>query len=292
LSNLSAVYRPMVAHDFEACADVLDAADDELHAQRGLPPLPRNRVALIRLFEHILQQHPERAWVAERGAAVVGFGSAVAYADLTFLSFLFVLPELQAAGIGRALLERAMQDDAYRGVCIDSIQPISAALYGRYGMTPRVPLYMLTGAPRRELPALPAGVELRPIDAATAAALDRELCGVERPADHEGWLRWGRRRYGIYESGAALGYGYVQESGRLGPLVVKQEELLLPLLGALMNQVEPVESWMVTVPGPAAQAFQGLLNAGFQLEGPPGIFCATELRVDHRRYLPASFALP
>lgn len=286
------VYRPMTPADVEVCGDVLDEADNDLNTRRGLPQMPRNRTALLRLLERITLLHPDRSWVATTADAVVGFGQAVSYADLTFLSFLFVLPAHQDRGIGRELMERAMHGGAYRGVCINSVQPISAALYAQHGMAPLVPIFMFLDRPLRGLPALPAGMRLRPITMAHTTELDRDVCGFERPWDHEWWEQLGRVRYGLYDGGAAVGYGYVQDSGRLGPVVVRRPELTLPLLGELIGQMPTVEAWMVNVPGPASETFVGLLRAGMRLEGPPAIFCATEARIDHARYLPATFALP
>ena len=40
------------------------------------------------------------------------------------------------------------------------------------------------------------------------------------------------------------------------------------------------------------QELATLLKAGMRLEGPPILYCATELRIDHSRYMPATFALP
>jgi hypothetical protein len=119
-----------------------------------------------------------------------------------------------------------------------------------------------------------------------------EICGLERPWDHEWWESLGRERYGLFEGGELVGYGYMQPVGRLGPFVVRRGEQLLPFVGRLMAEGPDVEAWMINVPGQANETFTALLHAGMRLEGPPAIFCATELRVDHSRYLPASYALP
>ena len=285
-------YRPIDLTDLDACAEVFYAADDELMARRGLPKTPRNPVPLLRLFGHIITGSPHRAWLAERDGAVVGFGICAQREDMTFLSFLFVRPDVQASGVGRALLERAMAGGEYRAVCIGSIQPIAAALYAQYGMVPRVPLFMFSGKPQGELPALPPRMETRPVDSDEVADLDRAVTGLARPEDHAAWETWDRQRLGLFHGKELVGYGYVQEVGRLGPVVVREPELLLPFVGGLMAQLPDVETWLVNVPGPAAETFVALLNAGMRVEGPPVIYCATELRIDHSRYLPAGFALP
>lgn len=285
-------YRLATVADLETCAQVLEVSDDALNASRNMPVFPRNRPALLKLLAYLLERNPRRTWLAEEPGRVVGFAQAAEYEDLTFLAFLFVLPDTQARGVGAKLMELAMAGADHRAVCINSIQPISTALYARDGMVPRVPIYIFLGAPQRSLPALPDEVAMRRMATHEVVPLDREVCGFERAADHEWWQHAGRRLYGLYEGGTAVGYGYVQESGRLGPVVVRRPELLTPFVGELMSQVEPVEAWMINVPGPAAALFEELLRAGMRLEGPPAIYCATEPRIDHARYLPASFALP
>ena len=285
-------YRQAVPGDLDECADVLYTADDALSASRGLPVGPRNREALIRLYAHMQRHAPDRWWVAEQGRRIVGFSGSSQYQEMVYLGFLFVLPEIQAAGIGRRLLELSMHDSSYRAVAIASYQPISAALYSWYGMTPRVPIYMLTGVPRTDLPPLPTGLSVRAIPVAAAAPLDEEICGLARPWDHEWWESMGRARYGLFHGSDLVGYGYMQATGRLGPFIVRDGDHLLPFVSCLIAKAPDVEAWMINVPGAANETFVALLHAGFRIEGPPAIYCGTELRIDHSRYLPASYALP
>lgn len=285
-------YRPIGPADLETCGEVFYEADDELNVRRGLPRTPRNPMPLLRLFGHILRGSPERGWLVERDGKVLGFGIAAQRADMTFLSFLFVRPDAQAGGLGRALLEKAMANSAYRAVCIGSAQPISAALYAQYGMVPRVPLFMFSGKPTVALRPLSAGAGIGPVSIDDVAQLDREVTGLTRAEDHAAWESWDRQRLGLYRSDELVGYGYVQSIGRLGPVIVREAADLLPFVGALMGRLPDVETWLLNVPGPAAETFQTLLKAGLRLEGPPIVYCATELRIDHGRYLPSTFALP
>jgi hypothetical protein len=287
------LYRQATPADLETCAEVLYVADDELTARRGLPVSPRNREALVRLFAHMQARQPDRFWVAEDGREIIGFSASADYQDMVYLGFLFVLPQTQAGGIGRRLLEMSMHDSEYRAVAIASYQPVSAALYAWYGMVPRIPIYMLTGLPRPgSLPELPRGLTVKRVPVAAAEPLDLEICRLARPWDHEWWESLGRMRYGLFERNELVGYGYMQETGRLGPFVVRRSEHLLPFVGYLVAAAPAVEAWMINVPGPANETFVALLHAGMRLEGPPAIFCASELRIDHSRYLPASYALP
>jgi len=292
MNSAAIQYRQATPADLDACADVLYAADDELSARRGLPVSPRNREALVRLYAHMQRQFPDRFWVGEDGGHIVGFGASTEYQEMVYLGFLFVMPGLQSGGLGRKLLELSMHDSAYRAVAIASYQPVSAALYAWYGMTPRIPIYMLTGLPRTEMPPLPHGVTVKPISVPATEPLDQEICRLARPFDHEWWESMGRLRFGLFERNVLVGYGYMQATGRLGPFVVRRPEHLLPFVGRLISEAPDVEAWMINVPGAASETFVALLHAGMRIEGPPAIYCATEVRIDHTRYLPASYALP
>jgi len=285
-------YRPIVGDDLDACIEVFYAADDELQKRSGLPLNPRNVARLSALFEHIVTNDPDRVWLAENDERVIGFGMSAQRGDLTFLAFLFILPAMQARGIGRELLERSMAGSTRRAVSIFSVQPISGALYARYGMVPQVPIYTMTGRPRSELPALPDGVTVAPADADRLDQIDLEINGFTRQVDHAAWQAWGRTRFGLFDHDQLLGYAYAQQSGRMGPVVAVRAELVLPFVGQLMREIEPVEDWMVNVPGHAAEPFEALLKEGMRFDGPPIIYCATDRRTDHSRYLPSTFALP
>jgi GNAT superfamily N-acetyltransferase len=285
-------YRLVTSSDIDACIEIFYAADEVLTASRNLPLQPRNPTAIDRIFRHVSENDPQLSWLAEEDGEVQGFGMAIRRDQMTFLAFLFVHPQAQAGGIGAALYDRCMPAGGYRGVCIWSVQPISAALYARNGLVPRTPLYTLTGRPRAPMPRLRQNLRLGPIKQEEIDELDREVVGFTRPADHLAWQRWERQPFGLRDGNRLVGYGYAQPVGRLGPAVVRDEGDLLPLVGALMEEIEPPEDWLIHVPGPAAETFAGLLQRGLRFDGPPIIYCASEPGIDHTRYLPATFALP
>ena len=151
--------RPVLPSDLSTCAEVFFAAEDELYDRRGLLHLPRNLEALERLFGHIVATDPQRVWLAEQGGTVTAFAMASQRDRFWFLSFLFVRPERQATGVGRRVLRACLPagvvpdrpvpgDGPTLGTCIDAVQPISAGLYARCGMVPRVPLFACLGRPR------------------------------------------------------------------------------------------------------------------------------------------------
>lgn len=309
--------RRIEAADLVACATVFYDAFFGLYDARNLPRIPRNDERMIAIFAHLLTTDPERCWLAEREAPgsasqVVGFGMAMVRGTTCFLSFLFIDPAAQAAGLGRALFERCLPLDGERdgvetlATCIDSIQPISAGLYARYGLLPRVPLFALTGSLRPgALPALPPEVTAAPFSELTAdddgdarlveqlARLDREVLGYARPTEHDAWRAAQRQGflYGGADGGPPLAYGYAQASGRLGPVCSLEPGLLAPILGHLTSAVKPVEGWTTMVAGPTGSALLPLLQGGMRLDGQPGIYCSTGAGPDFDRYIPASFGL-
>lgn len=185
--------------------------------------------------------------------------------------------------------------------CVDALQPVSTGLYAGYGIVPRVPLFSAIGDPRPSVfPPLPGDIEALPfeeLDPASLAAhldlIDRGLLGHARRADHEFWC--GERRRGLLfrsrTSGAPLGYGYTQASGRLGPVALSDPALAAAALGSLFARETPRGAWLVLVPGTNEQAMVPLLRSGFRFEGWPGIVASTDAAGFLSSYLPAGFAL-
>ena len=320
---LAAALRPITAEDLPACADVFYTALDHLTARHGEPRPPRNQAGMVAFFGQLLGSDPDLAWLAEGPDGVDGFAFAHLREQAWFLAFLYVRPTSQGQGLGRRMLlacfphdPAAAPDDglggstAWDGVlgtCADSIQPVSTALYAAYGLVPRVPIFTMLGRARPGiLPELPASLERVGFDAIAGAGpdghrhlvelvagLDRDILGYARPEDHRSWRVADRRGWAFRDrgSGEVLGYGYAQPSGRLGPVAMRDAELLPAVLGELMATLQPAGDWQVFVPGVADRATAGLLRAGFRYDGTPAMYCSSRPGPDFSRYVVASYAL-
>lgn len=293
--------------DLPACAEVFYDALDELYTRNGRPPLPRNPKPMMRLFGHLLGTDPTRCHVAEAASGVVAFGIAQRRESTWFLSFLFVRPGSQSAGLGRRLTMRCLAadqaDDVRRAVCAESIQPVSVALYTSLGMAPRVPVFLLIGKP---LPERPVGdptalvatsfVELaaggHAALAAAVDAIDRVALGYAHPQDHRFWSMSGRQGWLFREpaSGEPVGYGYAHPSGRVGPVATTEPRWLDAALAHLFGAVEPSDAWQLHVPGPSP-VLMALLSGGFRLDDAPILWCASSDGPAFDRYLLGSFAI-
>jgi GNAT superfamily N-acetyltransferase len=302
--------RPVREPDIPACLDVFYSALDELHARLQQAPIPRNPEALTRVFRHLIHTDPRSTWVADERGRIIGFGMAHQRGNHWYLGFLFVRPDRQGRGVGRAILERCLPEESERGrtrlsVCIEAIQPVSTALYAQYGMLPRLPVYVLIGEvrtgslpdPARGLAA--AGLEAVPFgsldDPALVSfeldALDRPVVGYARPQEHQ-FLAVPDRKGFLYREGPRVAaYGYVQPSGRIGPVCATEPSMLAPILGHLVQAVKPVGAWQAIVPGPAGDALLPLMRAGLRIDEPPVLYCSSWDGPRFDRYLPINFAL-
>ncbi len=308
------VFRPARPDDLATCGRIWREAINDYRGPLGQAEVPDELAPIGRLHAHTRATDPERFVVAAQGPAgaerLVGFGSAVLRGGrLWFLSMLFVRPEAQGRGLGRALLERLLPEPgeaAGLATAIDSLQPISAALYAQYGLVPRLPVLNLAGTIRRHdaLPPLPSGIVAVPFETIAGGPpdgpghrrltevvgrLDRELLGVEHPEDHR-FLRGEGRRGFLYEApdGTAVGYGYAGEVGRVGPIAVRDSGLLEAVVGHLTAAVPARGATAIWATGAADRLVPTLLAAGLRIEEFPVLLCWDRQVTDFTRYLPIS----
>jgi GNAT superfamily N-acetyltransferase len=313
-STARLTFRPARSDELGTCADIWRASINDYIRPLGQAEIPPEVNPVTRLYLHLQSTDPERFLVAtarpgEGGdPRIVAFGAAVVRERLWYLSMLFVLPEFQGEGLGRALLERLLPDDAAmsRATATDSVQPISNALYSMHDIVPRMPLLSLTGLPQRPdaFGELPSGVVPLPFDELAAGppdglghrmlveaidALDRELLGVAHPVDHR-FLRSESRHGWLYRGpdGTPVGYGYAGEAGRVGPIAARDAALLAPIIGHLMSAVVPRGAFAIWVGGTADRALAPALRAGLRLDTFPVLLCWDRSFADFSRYLPIS----
>jgi len=308
-------YRPVRPEELGICTEIWRISINDYTRRLNQPDLEAETGPLMRLYSHLQATDPERFVVAthpdgsEPGEErIVAFAAAVQRERLWFLSMCFVRPEIQASGVGRALLDEVGPDpgaangeDGVRATATDSAQPVSNALYASVGIVPRVPLLNLIGLPLRPdaFPALPSGLTPVPFDvlaradhdglAATVDALDRDALGVAHPIDHAFLRKEGRRGW-LYRGSddSAIAYGYATEAGRIGPVASSDPALLAPILGHLSGAITPRGAFAVWLPGTADQAVVATLRAGFRLEPFPILLCWDRPFADLSRYLPIS----
>jgi len=289
-------YRPATTADLLDCERVWREGLDGYLGRLGFPEVPHDNPGLRRLHAHTLTTDPDRFWVAtEADGRVVGFGSAVQRGPVWFLSMLFVSPNVQARGLGRALLDRLLPapgGPSILATATDSAQPISNALYASLGIAPRV------GRPGRRagLPPLPSGIQATPLGDPSPAgelgevdALDTSVLSFAHPQDHE-FVRADSRTGFAYREGEGrlVGYAYASEAGRVGPIAVLDADLLAPVLAHVLATIVPRGASSVWLPGTAGAALAATIAAGLRIEGFPVLLCWSQPFADFSRYIPVS----
>jgi len=309
-------FRPAIAADLPACEEIWRAGLLGYLQPLGIADVLGENPGLRRLHAHTLATDPARFWVATDSAdAPLAFGSAVRRGRVWFLSMLFVHPDAQGKGVGRAILERILppvSDEAILATVTDSAQPISNGLYASLGIVPRSPLFGFIGRPRdgwvppplpigiraipvigpHGVPSAELGARVEPSDGPFAAerdALDREVLGFDHAEDHAFAANPDERRFAYRdETGQLAGYGAASLAGRVGPIAVRDQALMASVLGHVLSVVQPRGASSIWVPGAAGEAIRLVLDAGIRIDGFPLLVGWSAPFVDLARYLPIS----
>ena len=288
--------RRAIEEDLRPIYDVWCAA-----AVRGRSPTPWPVMAS--LFRHELVTG--EMWVAEVANGLVGFGALMVRGGVAFLGELFVLPDVQSRGIGRALLQQALAAPADVYCTMSSGDPRAMALYIGTGMKPQWPHFLLTAAviDGRYLP----GADVTVVAAARGdpelVACDARVGGRHRPQDHDYWQReMGAAPLWFKRAGAVCGYGYVWQraadgarpaAAGVGPLGALSADDAPACAGAAVRWAREAGAAVssviyIAVPGQHG-ALSSLLRAGFQIREVETFCCSRSPKFfDPRTYLAAA----
>ena len=186
--------RPMGEPDVAAVHEVAMAAFAALDRAEGREPgTPGGRIDWAHLrIRRLLATDPGGAWVAEApDGTLAGAALALVREGLWGLSLLVVDPRRQSAGLGRALLDRALAygDGARGGIILASSDPRALRAYARAGFALE-PALRAAGLPR-DVVADPAVRAFEPGDHPLAAEVDRAVRGAAHGDDLDALLAGG-----------------------------------------------------------------------------------------------------
>src|SRR5688572_13675945 len=212
--------RRATPEDSRPTYEIVGEAMVHLAETRGWAPVSRPATPPDRFLafrKSALLHDPDGFWVAEADGALVGFGIAVQREHVWYLAALHIRPAYQSGGIGAEIIRRqlaAARPGSLLTVGADARNPVSNALYGRFGMFPETPLVEVSGHPWSSdtgilRPGAPASDEL--------AVIDRAVLGISRPEDHAFWGSVpGLHSFAVMGGDRPVGYAYVQADGAIG----------------------------------------------------------------------------
>jgi predicted N-acetyltransferase YhbS len=270
------VIRPAQERDLERAGDVGFVAFYRVALAHGVAPSVTTPHESRRYLRHLLAFDPLGGLVAEEDGEIVGVAWVHPRGPVATIGPLAVDPRVQGRGIGRRLLERALET-AGQGVpqvrlVHESYNAASLGLYLRTGFRVVAPLLSLelpVGAPL-SVPPPPGGVTVRVASAADAArvtARDARAFGSPRPQSVDLYLNQGRvlvAERGTALAGYALGIGF-HAIAYLGSAAADDGEVLQALLAMLAGELAARGlAVRVLVPSLDRRLVDGLVALGFR----------------------------
>jgi GNAT superfamily N-acetyltransferase len=267
------VIRRATAADSRPTYGVVVEAMEHVARMSGWTASPRPAEPGERFLEFrksALRHDPDSFWVGEVDGELVGFGIAVQREHVWYLAALHVRPAYQSRGLGAEIIRRALaaaRPGSLLTVGTDARNPVSNALYGRFGMFPQEPLLEVSGpagaatvgAAGSLVPGLPSANVL--------ATIDRAALDVARPEDHEFWGSVpDLHAYSLARDGRPVGYAYVQADGSIGPIAMLDPVDLAVAVEAAIGRAAELGATRarLRIPGVARAAIAGLLARGWR----------------------------
>ena len=296
---MDVIYRPARPEDLEPGLRVVEQAYNDLRGRYWLHPVALREPRFQR-FGHA--EDPTGLWVAEAESTVIGFAYSWMRQRFWYLAQLFIRPDIQARGIGQALMSRTLEQATRNGaenraLITPGYNMASTGLYIRNGLYPRESLYRLVApaevlAGRLDSNSNTVATSLESVTNGLAwiGAVEEAVIGFRRETQHRFMQSAdGMRALRIDAGGRPAGYVYISAEGHIGPLLAAPEADEAAVVLAAIREVlvgAPKQISLV-VPGRAERILATLLPLGFRIEESMLMMAARSFG-DWSRYLPNS----
>jgi GNAT superfamily N-acetyltransferase len=238
--------RPMTLADVGPVERLSDDAflDLETRTHRTGWPAPARRSAEAAgwwrdRLAHLVRSDPRGCWVAEDDSALLG-AAVSARRDLMWLLAAYVVrPDRQGRGVGRQLLNAALDhgSGSLRAMVASSDDPVAARLYRLAGFTLH-PTMLLRGlVPRAALPVVDRVREGSPGDVDLMNSVDRQVRGAAHGTDHA--VLAASLRLLVVDRPTGSGYAYVRPGGAPYLLAATNRRLATDLLWESLAATSP-----------------------------------------------------
>ena len=294
---MNITYRPARPEDLEPAVQIVQQAYNDLRLHHGLRATVPLRPPLFQKF--CLAEDPSGLWIAEAGSTLIGMGFSWMRERFWYLAQLFVRPDIQAKGVGQALLSRTLHqaernDATNRALITMAYNTTSTGLYIRNGLYPREPLFRMS-APADGRIIGSRGYEVAPIEPwpecqEWLGQIDEEVLGFRR-GSHHAFLLGGiaTRAVRVEQAGRPAGYAYISADGHIGPLAVAPSADPREVVAAAIRcalEERPKQVSMI-VPGRADRVLAAVSELGFRIDEPFVLLSAQPFG-DWRNYLPSN----
>ena len=259
--------RPMTPSDVASAEAVWSDAFGTMRAAYNLPgggpTTPEDTARQWRQMTHKLTADPGGSWVALDGTRVIGLAQAVVRGDVWVLSLLGVDPGYQDRGVGRQLLERALDygERDSPGLILSSRDTRAMRRYVRAGFDLH-PSLAAWGTVRPGAVTRPAGIEEAGADAlGVVDTVDEAVRGASRAPDVALMIREGARL--MIDGDKAYA---VVDGPRIRTLAAVDEPSATRVLTAALARNAPdeqVEAGWIT--GSQQWAIRTLVQAGIEV---------------------------
>lgn len=272
---MNIIYRRAKPADIPAITQVYAAALNDLYARHGFADQVAQSIQPNPYYAFGLTEEPGNFWVAESNSNLVGIGLSWIRGSFWFLSQLFILPTYQERKIGGMLLEKTLAPEkrfhfTNRALITFPFNRVSTALYMRYGIYPREPIYRMVGNSAALQSSHERIVSLNHQELHPGATSIRQLCSIDGsvlgiPLDrhHEYFLKAsGGKCYLFTREEHSEGYAYVWSNGHIGPLAVVSSESFKSIMATAIRlaAVHGGPDISVMIPGSNAQAVEVALS--------------------------------
>ena len=208
--------RPMSQADIPSVERITDAAFFELDTRtyRTGWPAPEHRsdaraADWCARVSHLVRADPRGCWVAEDDSGLLGAAVSMRRDTTWLLATYAVLPGLQGRGIGRPLLDAALDygSGSLYGMVASSDDPAAIRRYRLAGFSLHPTMLLWGKVPRASLPVVERVREGSLGDIDLMNSVDRQTRGAAHGVDHEVLCR--THRLVVADRTTGSGYAYV-----------------------------------------------------------------------------------